>query len=690
MRGREKTNGADYRLAIDVGGTFIDFVLLDERTGEVVIDKEPSSSEPSRLSRNVLEGVGRLPVGAGDIARLFHGMTIGINTLVQENGARVGLITTRGFRDVLEIGRGSRKEIYNYFYRGPAPLVERFLRREVPERLNRAGEVVIPLDLDRLNEEAAYLVKQGVDAVAIVFLHAYANPAHERAAKAHVAQMYPDLAVTASHEVASEWREYERTSTAVMNGYIQSLVGKYLNDLSGRLVDVGYKRPVAIMQSNGGVCSAETASEKPIRTLMSGPAGGVIGAKALASELGYDNVICADVGGTSYDVALIENGRILERTETSIAKRPILGTLIDITSIGAGGGSLAWIDQRGGLRVGPQSAGARPGPVCFGFGGSDPTVTDCHLVLGRLDADNFLGSRMKLDIAAARAAIENRIARPLDLDLEEAASGILAIAETSMTYAIRTKTVERGLDPREFTLLSYGGGGGLFAAATGEELDVKSVIIPRFPANFSAWGLLTSDYLEDASVTRVQAFTPESALLLTETLGDLERQTAAAVSGYGFASHETEQHYRLDVRFAGQEYTISVDVDPDWLSDVQTLLSGVQERFVAAHRQLYGHGDADAPLEIVTARCRTTGKVKKPRPEALKAGEPGAPRSCRPVYFRGAADYLETGIFEREKLSSGQVLEGPAIVEEWTTTTVVPPGWRLGVDGMGNLIMDRG
>jgi N-methylhydantoinase A len=347
MSKRETSNGANYRLAIDVGGTFVDFVLLNEQTGEVVIEKEPSSSDPSQLSRNVLEGVGRLPVGAGDITRLFHGMTIGINALVQENGAKVGLITTDGFRDVLEIGRGSRKEIYNYFYRGPTPLVERFLRREVPERLDRAGDVVTPLDLDRLGEEAAYLVKQGVDAVAIVFLHAYANPVHERAAKAHVAQMFPGLAVTASHEVASEWREYERTSTAVMNGYIQSLVGKYLNDLSRRLVEVGYDRPVAIMQSNGGVCSAETASVKPIRTLMSGPAGGVIGAKALADELGYDNVICADVGGTSYDVALIESGRILERMETSIAKRPILGTLIDITSIGAGGGSLAWIDQRG-------------------------------------------------------------------------------------------------------------------------------------------------------------------------------------------------------------------------------------------------------------------------------------------------------------------------------------------------------
>ncbi len=310
--------------------------------------------------------------------------------------------------------------------------------------------------------------------------------------------------MTASHEIATEWREYERTSTTVLNAFIQPLFAGYVGRLEAGLAGVGYARPLALMQSNGGVIGADRAVRLPIRTLESGPAGGVIGSQALARELDLRNVICADVGGTSYDVALIEDGQILERTETKIARRPIVGPTIDIVSIGAGGGSIAWIDHRGALQVGPRSAGASPGPACFGLGGTEPTVTDCHLLLGRLDATNFLGARMVLDPVAARRAVET-VAGPLGLDVEQAALGTLAIAETNMTYAIRGITVERGLDPREFAMLSYGGGGGLFAAAVADELEIPTVVVPRAPANFSAWGILTSDYREDAALTRVLA-----------------------------------------------------------------------------------------------------------------------------------------------------------------------------------------
>jgi N-methylhydantoinase A len=673
-----------YRVAVDVGGTFIDFALLNERTGELVIEKQPAT--PSTIVQEFLAGLGRLPVALEDVERLFHGTTVGINAVLQERGARVGLVTTMGFRDVLEIGRGSRPEIYNVLYLPPRPLVPRYLRREVPERMKADGSVLVRLDLEALDREVAYLVAEEVEAVAICFLHAYANPEHEREAAAHVRSRHPALSVTASHEVATEWREFERTSTTVLNAYIQPLMGRYLNDLGGSLTGSGYSRPLALMQSNGGVISAERASERPIRTLESGPAGGVIGAQALAKTLGFPNVVCADVGGTSFDVALIEDGRILETTETEVGRRPVVGPIIDIVSIGAGGGSIAWIDDLGGVQVGPQSAGAEPGPACFGRGGTEPTVTDCHLLLGRLDSENFLGSRMKLDVEAAERALRTRVAEPTGLDLEAAADGVLSIAETNMVFAIRAVTVERGLDPREFVIFSYGGGGGLFAAAVAEELEVPTVVIPRAPANFSAWGILTSDYREDAALTHVEPLEPAVASSATARLDALANAAVGELRRYGFGEGDVELLHRVDVRYAGQDHTITVPVDAGWLDDRDAFLAGVRERFVAAHTQLYGHGTLDPPLELVTSRARAVGRVATP-PVAAVDGQArlAAPRAQREVYFRGVGR-VETPVYDRQSFSSA---DGPAIVEEWTTTIVVPPGWAARADRLGNLSLDR-
>jgi N-methylhydantoinase A len=673
-----------HRLAVDVGGTFIDFALLDENTGELVIEKQPAS--PTTLVEEFLAGARRLPVALGEIERLFHGTTAGINAVIQARGAKVGLITTAGFRDVLEIGRGSRPEIYDALYLPPKPLVPRYLRREVPERLKADGSVILPLDEAALDREVDYLVEQGVEAVAICFLHAYANPKHEQQAAARVRERHPELSVTASHEVATEWREFERTSTTVLNAYIQPLMGRYLGELGADLVRSGYSRPFALMQSNGGVISADRAAQRPIRTIESGPAGGVIGAQALARELGYPNVVCADVGGTSFDVALIEDGRILETTQTEIGRRPVVGPIIDIVSIGAGGGSIAWIDDLGAVRVGPQSAGAYPGPACFGHGGTDPTVTDCHLLLGRLDPDNFLGSRMKLDVEAAEQALRTRLAEPTGLDIEAAADGALSIAETNMVFAIRAVTVERGLDPREFVIFCYGGGGGLFAAAVAEELEVPTVIIPRAPANFSAWGILTSDYREDTSLTRVQPLDAASAGAATQGLHRLAEEAATELHGYGFGDDEIELLHRVDVRYAGQDHTITVPVEASWLDDRDALLEGVRERFVAAHTQLYGHGTLDPPLELVTSRARGVGRVARP-PFADDSPPSGAtgPRSQRDVYFRGLGR-VETPVYDRETLTA---VDGPAIVEEWTTTIVIPLGWAARSDRLGNLTLER-
>jgi N-methylhydantoinase A len=681
-------DGHAYRVAVDVGGTFIDFALLDEATGELTIEKQPATA--TKLAEEFLTGLARLPVPAGEIGRLSHGTTVAINAVLQERGVNVGLMTTRGFRDVLAIGRGSRREIYNFFYSPPEALVPRYLRREVTERTAADGSELEALSLDEVDRELAYLVEHGAEAIAVCFLHAYANPAHERQAVERIRATRPGLSVTASSEVATEWREFERTSTTVLNSYIQPPFAAYLGDLGKRLRGAGYTRPLALMQSNGGVIDAARAGELPIRTLESGPAGGVIGARALAGELGYQNVICADVGGTSYDVALIESGQILERTETSVGGRPVVGPGIDIISIGAGGGSIAWIDHRGAVKVGPQSAGADPGPACFGLGGTEPTVTDCHLVLGRLDANNFLGSRMQLDVEAAERAIADRIATRIGATLEDAADGILAIAETNMTYAIRAITVERGLDPREFALISYGGGGGLFAAATAEELEIPTVIVPPTPANFSAWGILASDYRDDAALTRVRLFDDDAVTGLVADLRDLAARATTDLRAYGFAERDLDHRYRADVRYVGQEHTITVLLESDWVDDEDALLSGLPERFVALHRQLYGHGEADTGLEVVTVRCRAVAPVGHPRFGARGSGTPATPARERSVYFRRFDGWVDTPVFDRDDLARDQVIEGPAIIEEWTTTIVVPPGWSVHADRIGDLVLTNG
>ena len=676
-----------YRLAVDVGGTFIDFALLDESTGELTIEKQPATA--TRLAEELLAGLERLPAQPAEIGRLFHGTTVAINAVLQERGVVVGLVTTRGFRDVLAVGRGSRPEIYNFFYAPPPPLVPRYLRREVTERTAADGAELTPLDLGGLDREVDWLVRHGVEAVAVCFLHSYADPAHEQQATARIRSRHPDLSVTASSEVATEWREFERTSTTVLNSYIQPPFASYLTDLSGRLRKAGYSRPFALMQSNGGVIDSSRAAALPIRTLESGPAGGVIGARALAELLAIANVICTDVGGTSYDVALIEDGQILERTDTKVGGRPVLGAGIDIVSIGAGGGSIAWIDHRGAVKVGPQSAGASPGPACFGFGGEEPTVTDCHLVLGRLDPANFLGARMQLDVAAAEQAIDQRIAERIGATREQAADGILAIAETNMTYAIRAITVERGLDPREFTLVAYGGGGGLFAVATAVELEVPTVVIPRHPANFSASGILTSDYRDDAALTRVRTLDDEALSGFVADLRELARRATADLVAYGFEQQRLDFQYRADARYAGQEHTITVPLETDWVEHGETLLAGLRGRFVALHQQLYGHGEPDAPIEVVTARCRAVARVEHPRFRDWDVDEPAVPKGERSVYFRDAGDFINTPVYDRALLARDQLVEGPAIVEEWTSTIVVPPGWAARTDWLGDVILER-
>lgn len=682
----QDTSNKGYRIAIDVGGTFVDFVLLNESTGEISLEKQPST--PERIVEEVGAGLARLPVKLSEVDRIFHGTTVALNTIVQEKGVQVGLLTTVGFRDVLEIGRGSRPEIYNPRYTAPVCLVPRYLRHEIPGRLSAAGEEVIALELESVDAASDALVEAGCEAIAICFLHSYSNHEHERLVAERVRQRHPSMAVAASHELIGEWREFERTSTTVLNAYVQPQFEKYIKNLSERLQADGYASPLALMQSNGGVVAASRAATRPVMTLESGPAGGVIGAEALAKETQLRNLICFDVGGTTVDVALIDDGKIIERSQSKVAGRPVMGPTIDITSVGAGGGSIAWIDHRGALRVGPQSAGASPGPACFGHGGIDLTVTDCHLLLGRLDAETFLGARMKLDMQAAEKAVKS-LADKLDLSIDETASGVLKIAGTNMTNAIRSITVERGLDPRDYSLLSYGGGGGLFAAAVSEELDVKSVIVPRAPANFSAWGIVTSDYREDSSHTFVCAFVAESLPQILENISALKSENLERLQEHGFNSNAIQSNIRADVRYAGQEFTVTVPIEDSWMGKQNELLQGVRERFVRLHLRLYGHGEAEAPIEIVTLRVRSIGNVARPTWPEWHAGKDAKAHASRDTYFAVLGKKSSIPVYNRDDLVRDQEISGPAIVEEWTTTTVIPPNWNLIVDRIGNLVLTQ-
>jgi N-methylhydantoinase A len=672
------------RVAIDVGGTFIDFVVIDERTGQMRIEKIPSL--PEQLSSQLVAGLASFGFEAADVRQIFHGMTVGVNALIEESGAKVGLITTRGFRDVLEMGRGGRTPVYNFVVKSVAPIVPRALRREVTERLDPDGAIVVPIDLAEIDREVQYLVSRGVEAISVALLHAYANPVHELAIRDRIAASHPEIPISLSHDIAAVWREYERTSTTVLNSFIQPTVKAYLDSVQLKLREAKYDAPIAIMQSSGGVANPTAAAARPIRTIMSGPAGGVIGAAFLCERLGYRNVICTDVGGTTYDVALIENGRVLERSATEIGGRPIIGSLIDIISIGAGGGSVAWLDHRNALKVGPRSAGASPGPVCFGRGGTEPTTTDAQLVLGWLDPAYFLGGRMKLDFPSAEAAVK-RVGEKLGLDTMAAARGIVAIAANNMAAAIRTKTVARGVDPREYVLLAYGGGGGLFACAVAEELAIPKILVPSAPANFSAWGILTSNYMEDEVRTKVLPFTEQHIAAALETLEELQIRATGAIGGYGFSQAEIGVVRRMDLRFLGQEYTLTITLNPEW-TDQETILDKVRGEFVRAHRQLYGHGEAIAPMELVAVRCRATGAVKPPQLGHVISHPDTHRHRERVAYFQGTSEKVLTSVVERDSLQPGIGIPGPVILEEWTTTTVVPPGWRATRDDLGNILLE--
>ena len=677
------------RLAIDVGGTFIDFVLLDEATGAVTLEKEPSLK--GELTERIFEGVGRLEVDIGALEMVIHGSTVVINTILQEVGSKVGLITTQGFRDVLSLGRGNRPEVYNLLYKPPPPLIPRYLRYEVPERLDHRGEVITALDEDATGRVVEQLKARGVKGIGVCFLHSYANPDHERAVRRIANEVFPEAYVSISSDITGEFREFERTSTVALNSYVMAPVAAYLTELEERLTELGFKGSLNVIQSTGGLTSSEEARRMPIRTLESGPAGGVIGAVGLGSQIGEPNLIATDVGGTSFDVALIMDGRPFEKSETYVNGRPVLQPTIDITSVGAGGGSIAWLDDSGAFRVGPLSAEVDPGPVCFGKGGTEPTVTDAHLVLGRINSENFLGQRIKMDMAGARKAIQEKIADPLNLSLEDTAYGITHLANTNMIHAIRRVTIERGHDPRDFTMLSYGGGGGLFAGSLAKEMEIGKAIIPMNPAVFSAWGILNSDFWEDVVRTSVVPTADLSAEQLLAMFAELSEVGVAKLANSGLPTEGARFIRVVDMRYEGQEHTVKVPLPSvDELTEQGMPL--LQSLFDQLHERAYAHASPGTPTELVNMHLSAVVESSKPAVSKISSGSgdgSAALQASRPVYFRDAGGEVDCPVYERDKLGAGDGFPGPAIIEEWNTTAIVHPGQRLLVDAYGNLIITQ-
>ncbi len=671
-----------YRIAIDTGGTFTDVLMLDNHTGAIATAKVPST--PSSPELAFLRGLAELGVSPQAVAFLGHGTTVAINTLVQRAGAKTGLITTAGFRDVLEIQRTNRPDMYNLFYRKPAPLVPRNLRLEVTERILADGAVQTPLDVAGLHAAVAELAQQGVSALAICLLNAYINPAHEQQAAAYVRQHFPQLEVTASTEVAREWREYERTATAVLNAYLVPSVRGYLARLGEQAAAAGYPAQVLITKSDGGLTLARHAGEQPATMLMSGPAGGVLGAAEYGRGIGLPNLITFDIGGTTCDVSLIQGGQPTLVRDRLVEGYPVLAPFIDIHSIGAGGGTIAWADAAGMLRVGPHSAGAEPGPACYGRGGAEPTVTDAYVILGLIDPAAFLGGKMPLDRELAWRAFEP-LAQRVGLSVEACAAGALTILDHTMVAALRVVSIERGYDPRDFALMAYGGAGALHIGSLGRELGIPHGLVPRYPSLFSAWGILAADIRHSYTRTLNRTVADLSAADLGALLAALRAEGEAQLRSDQVPPDAMSFQASVDMRYVGQEHIVNV---PCPVAMDAAALADLIQRFHRGHEQLYTYRLPGDHVDVTNVRLDAVGRQPSPQltPWTARGSAAGALREHRSVLFDVAQGRLDTPVYRRELLAAGVHLAGPCIVEEETATTVLLPGQSLTVDAFGNLL----
>jgi N-methylhydantoinase A len=682
------------RLSADVGGTFTDVAAFDETTGELRLGK--TLTTPSRLVTGIENGVAKAQSSFA-AARLFlHGTTIAINTILERTGAPCALLTTQGFRDIYEIGRVNRPESYNLFFQKHRPLIERARRFEVRERIDAGGRILIRLDENEVRSLVDAAVASGVQAIAILFLHSYRNPVHEKRVKELIERDHPEIFVTASHELSQEYREFERTSTVAANAYIGPRVRRYLAEMNDHLSDGGFGGSFLIVQSSGGLFDVEEGQRACIRMLESGPAAGVVGTKVLCDAIGIRNAIAFDMGGTTAKAGVIHDSQILMTGNTIVggyvSGLPVQTPMIDIQEVGTGGGSIARVDLGGGLRVGPESAGAQPGPVCYGLGGEEPTVTDANLLLGRLAADRFLGGEMLLDAPHAERAIQEKVAAPLDLDVTEAADGILRVAATKMSHVVRWVTVERGFDAAEFALFAYGGAGPLHASMVARELRIAKIVIPRAPGHFSACGMLVSELRRDFVHTCFMSLADASFESISQIFEEMERQGREAINRVDVGVTGIVITRAADMRYVGQEHAVTVEL-PITLFETRDR-TGIKRAFDEVHELRYGYGSPREAAEIVSLRSATTGLMPKPRLKRIAEGgsTPAEPafRGNRSVYFAEARGFVTVSIFDRSALLAGNRIEGPALIEEYASTTVLHPGDLLAVDAFGNLIIEIG
>ena len=684
-----------WRVGVDSGGTFTDICLFDEESGAIAVWKVPSTpDDPSRgIASGVEDATRRFCPDAGEkpasVIRYFgHGTTVATNALIQHRGTMVGLITTTGFRDLLEIGRQKRPSLYDLFADKPQTLIPRHLRMEVAERVRHTGAVETPLDADAVRAAARKLGEAGVGAVAICFLYSFVNPEHERGAKAIVEAELPGAFICASHEIAPEFREFERLSTAVVNAYLGPVMHRYIGRLALRLKELGLGVAPHLTQSNGGVIGFEAAAAKPVRTVLSGPSTGVVGAQAIGRLAGFEDIITFDMGGTSTDVALLKSGQAKLASEAIVHGYPLKAPMLDIHTVGAGGGSIAYVDSGGHLKVGPQSAGADPGPVCYGRGATEPAVTDANVVLGTLNPVHLLGGRMAVRRDLAEQAI-GVLAERLGLTAMDTAQGILSVVTANMMRAIRVISVQRGHDPRDYALMAFGGAGPLHAARLARELEIRRVIVPRNPGILCAMGLLLTDLRADFAATRLLPLVPDSLPEIAAAFAMIGAQAEDWFEAEAIPAETRRVVRTVDMRYAGQNYELAIPLPdgPVGPGTLGVLASGFED----AHRRLYGFTADGEAVQFVTFRIEAAGLVPKAAftaKPAAGADASGALREHRQVWFPESGGFVSCPVYERERLWHGNCFEGPAIIEQMDSTTVVLPGMTARIDAYDNLILE--
>jgi N-methylhydantoinase A len=677
------------RIGVDTGGTFTDVCALDEHTGRLHVRKV--SSTPDDPGRAIVTGVSQLldEIGGrdlGEVTYFAHGTTVGTNALLTGRGARTGLLTTAGFRDLLELGRGRRPSLYDLQADKPAPLVPRDLRLEATERVRHDGRVERTLDPEQIRALARQLREQRVEAVAVCFLYSFVDPGHEQTAERILAEELPGVHVSVSSAVLPEFREYERLSTVVVNAYLGPVVARYLVRLRTRLAELGLRVTPHVTQSNGGVIPFETAERTPSRMVLSGPSTGVVGAAGIARAAGFPDIITFDVGGTSSDVSLVQDGVPKESTGTEIDGRPVRAPMLDIHTVGAGGGSIAWIDAGGALKVGPGSAGADPGPACYGRG-TEPTVTDANVVLRVLNPEYLLDGQMKIDSGAARTAIAT-VAGPLGMDVLDAAQGIVRVITANMARAIRVISVQRGYDPRDYTLVPFGGAGPLHAVRLARELGMRTVLVPETPGAQCAAGLLMTDIRADFLRTRIMA--PEEPGV-AGVFAELETSATTWLAEENVPPERRRVERFVEMRYTGQNHELAVPV-PEGVITADTVTQ-LTKRFAAEHERLYGYSAAEDAVQVVTFRVRAVGEVSRAELHRAPLGDADASaavRATREVYLPESGGFTPCPVYDRSRLNPGHRIEGPAVVEQMDTTTLLLAGDVAVVDELRNLVVTVG